>query len=96
MPKWTHALAGALVAGWFLMQMPVYQQPPYFATHLKQLGEWSITGVFDDAKDCQAAAAEVQRKGQTFALNSLVLAQILSDRSAQCVSTQDPRLKEQN
>jgi hypothetical protein len=87
-----HAPAFAMV-GWYMMRLPVYRQPPYIDAREPKLSQWMIMGSFDSADKCQAAADEAHKKGDRSARDDLDRALIASGDSAQCIATDDPRLK---
>lgn len=106
--KARHAAALALV-GWYLMVPPFTElpppssDPPPFDVNFKApLSEWDISKSFDKAEDCERLRKEVQTKEQSFAypanmskLNIVAsrLAYLAARASAQCIATDDPRLK---
>jgi hypothetical protein len=89
-----HAAALALV-GWYLMA------PPYGAVHAP-LGKWDIVKVLDSAKQCQSDRDSLVVTAQKELESNKGLAtetksggtEYFDATAAQCIATDDPRLKE--
>jgi hypothetical protein len=98
-----HTAALALV-GWYLMTAPVtYNEKDDFwgAYFGASMGDWDIRGVYDTARACsnsqdmvRAAAEKKLSHGTKGKTNKQAWAQLGADSYAECIATDDPRLKE--
>jgi hypothetical protein len=94
-----HAAALALV-GWYLMLPQVIHtaNDNYAADYDSPLSKWAVNTPFDSASPCGATQSGTIMKGQRdmkkFRRNSLDWAIAQSLTQAQCISTDDPRLRE--
>lgn len=82
-----HAAALALV-GWYLMMPPHTETKVLFNAPLK---DWVSQGAFDSAEECDNT--RVQAKHIMLANSSLTDDERKAVERAQCVATDDPRLK---
>ncbi len=91
------AAALALV-GWYLMLPPNQPLPPYAPLTNVPLSRWSISSAYDAADDCNAAQNAVVTKGNRERpkqkYGSVDWGVSVALVYAQCVATDDPRLKE--
>lgn len=92
-----HAAALALV-GWYLMLPPIDPRMTEQQAIDARLSEWKIDSVYDAADDCNAAEHGAVMKGDRDLpkqkRGSLSWAVAIAMTQAQCVATDDPRLKE--
>jgi hypothetical protein len=91
--KGHHAAALALV-GWYLMVPP--NSSIYTLDVKAPISKWKDFKVFDSARQCESALAEYRAKfdrDEGDALPAVRAEGIEEFRVAQCVSTEDPRLK---
>jgi len=88
-----HAATLALV-GWYLIQPPVYRQPPYIDPIPPRMSQWTIFGSYDSAEKCRIDMETQQRHGERTPLpgDGLDRALVQSDQAAVCVASDDPRL----
>jgi hypothetical protein len=84
-----HAAAFALV-GWYLMIPPVYQR---LRSRPVPLSKWVVSGSFDSAKKCDEAAT---KRSAELVKNNRIPTAVDFAETYQCVSTDDPRLKEKS
>jgi hypothetical protein len=81
-----HAAALALV-GWFLMAAHIERDGPFTKEDIKApLKEWDTLATFDSKQTCESARTEYVAHPRPF-LPTI-------DKAFQCVSEDDPRLKE--
>jgi hypothetical protein len=90
-----HATALALV-GWYLMVPPIANTEAQWITEslVAPLSQWSSLQSFDTAKECEDEAAKVKRQVSTKNQGGPVPLIQRPFAFAQCVATDDPRLKE--
>jgi hypothetical protein len=89
-----HATALAIV-GWYLM-VPT-PAPETFMTVTPPIGRWAHRGSYDSEKECDQALDEMYRKSERAGFEMKGFSPEDVRRSwafAQCISTDDPRLKE--
>ena len=92
-----HAAMLALV-GWYLMYPPL--TPDNQVLTERPLAEWKSGASFDTAKDCEAARSHVSKDGEKLqdaaeAAHDAIGGNLARDMTwAQCVTSDDPRLKE--
>jgi hypothetical protein len=91
-----HAAARALV-GWYLMTPPPMSEPER-AGLSEPLGGWNIESSYDTATECTAAREALIQKGFTnfkpdAPVDSGASLMFALFRAAQCIATDDPRLK---
>ncbi len=88
-----HAAALALV-GWYLMT-PSITHPSYSVTILgdssDQISTWTIEQSFDSARECEQVRQTIE---QSLKMKTAMSAHELALLSAQCIATDDPRLKD--
>jgi hypothetical protein len=82
-----HAAVLALV-GWYLMVPPVYQR---LRSRPVPLSKWVVNGSFDSAKKCDDAAT---KRSAELVKNNRIRTAVDFAETYQCVSADDPRLKE--
>jgi hypothetical protein len=88
-----HAAALTLV-GWYLMAPPISsvkskRNPSsglYDAYSTRPLGAWEIDGSYDTARECRAALDKANQQAKQGCPDCSAL--------AECIATDDPRLKE--
>jgi hypothetical protein len=102
-----HTAALALV-GWYLMMPPVYKSSApesehisvklgndYFSIHDEApISEWENSYSYDPASDCQAVILRLLKQKVPKAVDSFEGQQSMRNLSAKCISSDDPRLKE--
>ncbi len=71
----------------------VANQPLHAPTHMAPLSDWETIAVFDSANLCQKAWTDLRREHDTRPDQPAQNYDTFSARLAQCVSTDDPRLK---
>ena len=104
-PRHRHAAALALV-GWYLMVPPIADCVGSTASNpckRSRISQWYIETVFDAAADCQRAEKSliqqaVQQLDTEFDKSAAApatykQARLLNEVSAQCIASDDPRLK---
>ena len=88
-----HAAALALV-GWYLMA-PSVTYPGDSVTRLGDpsdpISTWTIEHSFDSARECEQAKQTIEQSLKT---KTAMSAHELASLDAQCVATDDPRLKD--
>ena len=100
MAKLRHAAALALV-GWYLMippDVPHTRKVNLDAT----LGKWSIFGSYDSADECTSDAMHLHQEARAKGFSAKQLMNPTNDEqheavryeTAECIATDDPRLKE--
>jgi hypothetical protein len=97
-----HYAAALALVGWYLLAPPVQEGSDgsgktfYWANDKAPLPEWRQIGSYDAAQACDAAKwkhlADTARTTDT--KSDYQSAFVLSDSAAQCIATDDPRLKE--
>jgi hypothetical protein len=96
-----HAAALALV-GWYLMVPPYgsYHKPPLgrFTVYTDApLAEWTVDSGYDKADECNKVQQTFQARGapdeRKYKLGSEYWAVVASLSFAQCIASDDPRLK---
>ena len=89
-----HVAARSLV-GWYLITPPPMLDPVFRAGLTEPLDDWYIESSFDTATECEAARESLIHKSFTPTPADIGVSQMLAlYRGAQCVATDDPRLKE--
>ncbi len=92
-----HAAALALV-GWYLMTPPPLVPPrgEVLVDALAPLSNWRVFHAYDSAKQCeqQHSAMFDEAKGHQNSTDASERAVFQMAMSAQCIATDDPRLKE--
>jgi hypothetical protein len=96
--KLSHAAALALV-GWYLMVPPTIKKDGgYEADFNAPLSRWSVNTPFDSTTECAALNSEVvleyKKRLDKARIHSFEWAVAQSLVDSQCISTDDPRLKE--
>ena len=99
--KLRHAAALALV-GWYLMMPPPTKAPKYgWSVSLSEpLIRWHHVGSYDTAAECENARDSLHTQGldriRRYAKNPFADEAAIGqeDASAECIATDDPRLKE--
>jgi len=105
--KSRHAAALALV-GWYLMMPPIESCLSAFNGHRCEevaLIKWKIQQIFDSRAKCETVSADFKEKGQGYLTQAarnlptgkrmdLDQADPMTWVAAQCIATDDPRLKE--
>ncbi len=92
-----HAAALALV-GWYLMVPPLVGDP-FHIDHAAPLSEWKIKSSYDTAEQCEATRIRKSNElgaklnGRTIESGSGAMMDMPLGY-AQCIATDDPRLKE--
>lgn len=88
-------MAALALVGWYLMYPPM--TPSNQSLTDRPLAEWKSGASFDTAKDCEATRLRVKKSAKDFkdATEGDAVFRNLAENidSAQCVSTDDPRLK---
>jgi hypothetical protein len=92
-----HAAALALV-GWYLMYPPTTPRPDHRNLTDAPLAEWKSGKSFDTAKECEAARLRVKKSAKELedaTVGDAVFHNLAENiASAQCIDSDDPRLKE--
>lgn len=81
-----HAAALTLV-GWYLMVAPTKQIGPFMTVENPPISKWNRQDHFDSKEQCETVRAEY------LAYPPLPLREFKDQLVAECVSTDDPRLK---
>jgi len=73
MRKWTHTLAGALLAGWYLMLPPLARdgQSGYAVLADAPLSKWIVNASFEQAADCNELQLSFMNNGGKKARSSM-------------------------
>jgi len=92
-----HAAALALV-GWYLMVPPVQSDGTFRfkreGRRVEYVGTWSVVSKFQTYGECREAQRDLQERGYRTSLNLPRDKESMRDVNAECVATDDPRLKE--
>jgi hypothetical protein len=80
------------VFGWYLMMPPTSTKPPAPET-LPPLCNGTSSHVYDSAALCEKTLADLKAEKRAALSNGVGLWNSGSEESAQCIATDDPRLK---
>jgi hypothetical protein len=86
-----HNARALILVGWYLMLPPLSSLNPRARNGSAPLSEWSLIGSFDSADECDDMRYKLMMKESPSLTQEDRKVDLLS---AQCISTDDPRLKE--